>query len=52
MQPGPEPTKAHPWGEEPTPYEAIGGEEEVRRLVEAFYDVIEEQSPGLRAMLP
>jgi hemoglobin len=43
---------AHPWGEDATPYEAIGGDGEVRRLVEAFYDIIEERSPVLRAMLP
>lgn len=52
MHPGSEPTKTHPWGDEPTPYDAIGGGDGVRRLVEAFYDVIEEQSPGLREMLP
>ena len=43
---------AHPWGEAETPYEEIGGAEEVRRLADAFYDVIEENSPTLRAMLP
>jgi len=43
---------AHPWGEAPTPYEEIGGAERVRGLAEAFYDVIEEESPTLRAMLP
>lgn len=42
----------HPWGESDTPYVEIGGEEAVRELVEAFYDVIEEESPTLRAMLP
>ncbi len=42
----------HPWGDEDTPYLAIGGDGAVRRLVEAFYDVIEEGSPDLRAMLP
>jgi hemoglobin len=43
---------AHPWGDADTPYEEIGGEERVRDLAEAFYDVIEEESPPLRAMLP
>lgn len=43
---------AHPWGESATPYAEIGGEEGVRELSETFYDVIEEESPALRAMLP
>lgn len=43
---------AHPWGNGETPYEEIGGEDGVRRLAETFYDVIEEHSPMLRAMLP
>lgn len=43
---------AHPWGEADTPYLEIGGEDAVRALAEAFYDVIEEESPTLRAMLP
>lgn len=43
---------AHPWGEAATPYEEIGGSEVVQRLAEAFYDVIEEESPTLRALLP
>ncbi len=42
----------NPWGPEPTPYAAVGGESEVRRLVEAFYDRIDAESPTLRAMLP
>jgi len=42
----------HPWGDAPTPYEEIGGEDGVRRLSETFYDVIEKHSPHLRAMLP
>lgn len=46
------PDEAHPWGEADTPYEEMGGEERVRALAEAFYDVIEEESPTLRAMLP
>jgi hemoglobin len=46
------PTDGKPWGEAATPYEEIGGEDAVRRLVEAFYDRIDAESPGLRAMLP
>jgi hemoglobin len=44
--------KANPWGDEETPYLAIGGEANVRTLVETFYDIIEAESPELRAMLP
>lgn len=43
---------AHPWGDTGTPYEEIGGADAVGRLSDAFYDVIEEESPTLRAMLP
>ncbi|MFZ0015371.1 MAG: group II truncated hemoglobin [Acidimicrobiia bacterium] len=43
---------AHPWGDAPTPYEEIGAEDAVRILAETFYDVIEEDSPMLRDMLP
>ena len=42
----------HPWGDASTPYEEVGGADRVRELVDAFYDVIEESSPGLRDMLP
>jgi hemoglobin len=42
----------HPWGDQETPYLAVGGEEGVRSLVETFYDIIEAESPELRAMLP
>ncbi len=48
----PEPTTQYPWGSSPTPYEEIGGDAVVRSLVERFYDLIEEESPHLRAMLP
>lgn len=40
------------WGSEPTPYLEIGGASAVRSLVDAFYDIIEAESPSLRAMLP
>ena len=43
---------AQPWGDSATPYVEIGGEAGVRELAETFYDVIEEDSPTLRAMLP
>lgn len=52
MIPGPPTDSRHPWGDEDTPYLQIGSEEGVRSLVETFYDVIEEQSPVLRDMLP
>lgn len=42
----------NPWGDAANPYEALGGDEPVRRLVDAFYDIVEEESPVLRAMLP
>lgn len=35
-----------------TPYEALGGESEVRRLVDDFYDRVDRDYPTLRAMLP
>ena len=41
-----------PWGASATPFEEIGGEPEVRRLVEVFYDLVEADSPVLRGMLP
>jgi hemoglobin len=46
------PGSARSWGEAATPYEEIGGDPAVRDLVWAFYDIIEEESPVLRAMLP
>lgn len=42
----------HPWGGAETPFVEIGGLEEVRLLVEEFYDIIEDESPSLREMLP
>lgn len=41
-----------PWGEEATPYEALGGDARVRQLSERFYDRVDAGAPGLRAMLP
>ena len=45
-------TPTQPWGDQPSPYIEIGGDEKVRQLAEAFYDRIEDDSPTLRAMLP
>ena len=52
MLAGPPSNSAHPWGDSETPYEEIGGDESVRTLVENLYDIIEDESPVLRAMLP
>lgn len=52
MMPSPNPGSPHPWGDADTPFEEIGGAYAVRALSDAFYDVIEEDSPTLRAMLP
>jgi hemoglobin len=46
------PAGANPWGPADSPYEAAGGASGVRRLVDAFYDRIDAESPVLRAMLP
>jgi hemoglobin len=46
------PSGAHPWGDADTPYDELGGDGRIRRLVERFYDEIEVDSPVLRAMLP
>lgn len=40
------------WGAAETPFLEIGGQEEVRALVDAFYDIIEAESPVLHDMLP
>ena len=42
----------NPWGPAATPFEALGGEEKVRGVVERFYDIIDADAPVLRAMLP
>ncbi|HVZ93766.1 MAG TPA: group II truncated hemoglobin [Phycisphaerales bacterium] len=49
--PAPLPSRAL-FGPTNTPYEAMGGEAAVRRLVDAFYDRIRDESPALRAMHP
>lgn len=48
----PRPGEKFPWGSKPTPYEEIGGDARVRALVDTFYDIIDVESPVLRAMLP
>jgi len=50
--PQPQPETAHPWGEAATPYEELGGEPVLRRLVNCFYDRLDAESPTLRAMHP
>lgn len=40
------------WGPFDTPFEAVGGEGEIRTIVDRFYDIIEAEAPALRAMLP
>lgn len=40
------------FGPQFTPYEALGGDAAVRRLVDAFYDHVRDDSPTLRAMHP
>jgi hemoglobin len=42
----------HPWGREPTPYDALGGDLVIRSIVDRFYDIIDDDAPTLRAMLP
>lgn len=52
LQPETPPVAAHPWGDTVTPYEELGGEEPLQRLVNRFYDLIAADSPRLRAMHP
>ena len=42
----------HAWGNEPTPFLALGGEEPIRAIVDRFYDIVDSDAPTLRAMLP
>jgi len=42
----------NPWGSAATPFDALGGEETIRTVVERFYDIIDADAPVLRAMLP
>ncbi len=52
INPGSKPEGTHPWGDADTPYEQLGGEAVLRRLVDCFYDRMDEDSPLLRAMHP
>lgn len=48
----PHPTTESPFGPDHTPFQAIGGEECVRALVDAFYDRVERDSPLMRELHP
>jgi hemoglobin len=52
VYPEPAPKGLHPWGDAATPFDELGGETMVRRLVDSFYDRIRDDSPQLRAMHP
>jgi hemoglobin len=45
-------TEVNPWGPLATPFDAIGGQDRIRSIVDRFYDVVDEDAPVLRAMLP
>ena len=47
-----QPTIETPFGPDNTPYDAMGGEPEVRAFVDAFYDRVENGAPDLRALYP
>lgn len=49
---GPDVGRGQEFGPQFTPYEALGGDAAVRRLVDAFYDHVRDDSPALRAMHP
>jgi len=40
------------WGNESTPFLALGGEQRIRAIVDRFYDIVDADAPVLRAMLP
>jgi hemoglobin len=42
----------NPWGPFGTPFDALGGEETIRSIVDRFYDIVDSDAPVLRAMLP
>lgn len=42
----------NPWGSDPTPFDALGGQDRVRAIVDRFYDIVDVEAPNLRAMLP
>ncbi|MGI9641514.1 MAG: group II truncated hemoglobin [Acidimicrobiia bacterium] len=43
---------AHAWGDQDTPFDALGGESVIRSIVDDFYDLVDADAPTLRAMLP
>ncbi|MDK1017873.1 MAG: group II truncated hemoglobin [Actinomycetota bacterium] len=43
---------APPWGPYETPFEALGGEDRIRSIVDRFYDIIDSDAPTLRSLLP
>ena len=45
-------TTEHAWGNADTPFDALGGDEPIRAIVDRFYDIIDTDVPTLRAMLP
>lgn len=47
-----QPTVNTAFGPHNSPFDAIGGETEVRALVDAFYDRIARESPAVRALHP
>jgi len=42
----------NPWGPFETPYDAIGGQEKIRSIVDRFYDIVDADAPTVRALLP
>jgi hemoglobin len=44
--------EVNPWGQYDTPFDAVGGEEKIRSIVDRFYDIVDTDAPVLRAMLP
>lgn len=41
-----------PWGDFDTPFDALGGEKEIRSIVDTFYDIVDVDAPKVRALLP
>jgi len=44
--------EANPWGPFETPFDAVGGQEKIRSIVDRFYDIVDDDAPVLREMLP
>lgn len=45
-------TEVNPWGPFETPFDAVGGQEKIRSIVDRFYDIVDADAPVLREMLP